>query len=365
MRCRGLNVRRGVTRLLAGAFLMASLAALLAAAQDVVRRSAESFSVHADEFHQVPGFVAVADRRIFAVMASLNAAGYHDEAHGMQMTPLRVKVRQMVAANLQHSAEKLARWKRQYASYVQARILLPTFQDYGLRLSPDYPFQPVFPIPHKKLSRFHETLNDFWRTAKLNAVWEAVKPDYMAEVHSYQLERLQSAVDALWAYLRMSRSDTFTFVIVPNPLCQSFTAQGVHPGGYYYIVDGPRVGHDFNSHEYLHSIVEPIVRRNLPGQRRKLEEYFQASKGRTVYYGTVPNFTSECLIRALTARLALKRDNTEERRAVNNRQIDSLMNAGFLLLRPFYDLLGSFEASDLPFDRFVPQLFEKVPSYRR
>jgi hypothetical protein len=103
---------------------------------------------------------------------------------------------------------------------------------------------------------------------------------------------------------------------------------------------------------------------SLERQRRKLDEYFRASKGRTTHYGTVPNFTSECLIHALTPRLALKRDNSPERRAAGEREIDDLMNRGFLLVRPFYERLASFESSQLAFDRFVPKLLDEIPSYR-
>lgn len=347
------------------AFLVAGMFAVLAASNNnAAAQASQSISAHADEFQQVPGFIVLADRRMFTVMAFLNASGYDSEAEGSEMPPSRVKVRQMVAANLEQSPQKLSAWQRQYAGYVKAHLRLPQYQEYALGLTPDYPFAPAFPVRNNQLSEFHQTLNEFWRTAKLDAIWEAVKPDYMSELREYQLETLQSGVDAIWAYLRMPRSDTFTFVIVPNPLCQSFTAQAVHREAHYYIVNGPRTGRGFNRHEYLHSIVDPIVNTSLARQKRKLDEYFRASKGRTVYYGTVPNFTAECLIHALTPRLAMKRDDSPERRAASEREIDDLMNRGFLLVRPFYELLASFESSLLPFDQFVPRLLDEIPSYR-
>jgi hypothetical protein len=361
---RAYNVRAGRRPPLATVFVVSMLTVLSAAHGNTAAQASQSFSAHADEFQQAAGFIVLADRRMFTVMAFLNAAGYDSEARGSEMLPLRAKVRQMVAGNLHESPQKLAAWRRQYASYVKARILLPQYQEYALGLTPDYPFRPAFPVRRKQLGKLHETLNDFWRTARLDAIWEAVKPDYMSEVRAYQFDALESGVDAVWAYLRMARSDTFTFAIVPNPLCQSFTAQAVQRGVHYYIVNGPRVGRGFNSHEYLHSIVDPVVNATLARQRRKLEEYFRASKGRTIYYGTVPNFTSECLIHALTPRLALKRDDSPERRAANEREIADLMDRGFLLVRPFYGLLAGFESSHLRFDQFVPQLLDELPAYR-
>jgi hypothetical protein len=350
-------------------FLLTSLATGSSPALDAGQIRARQFapasiSAHADEIRQVPGFIALADRRLFAVMAFLNASGYDDEKPGTEMPALRVKVRRLLAQNLKGGPEKLEGWRRQYAGNAQALVWLPAYQDYSLRLSPDYPFRPVFPIPHQRLKRFHEVLNDFWRTARVGEIWRAVKLEYLDEVRAYELERMQSEVDALWAYLRMSRSDAFTFVIVPNPLCESWTAQAVHLGAYYYIVNGPRVGRSLNTHEYLHSIVEPIVKVSLRSRNPTVEGYFQASKGKTKYYGTVQNFTSECVIRAVTARLAFKRDQTPERRAAVERQIDSLMDGGFLLLRPFYEALGGFEADALPFREFVPKLLDGIPTYR-
>jgi hypothetical protein len=45
-------------------------------------------------------------------------------------------------------------------------------------------------------------------------------------------------------------------------------------------------------------------------------------------------------------------------------EIDDLMARSFSLVRPFYERLPGFESSQIPFDRFVPQLLDEIPSYR-
>ena len=128
---RNLGASRGpllLTVLVVGAFTI-----LCAVVDGIAAQSSQFLSVHPDEFQQVPGFIVLADRRMFAVMAFLNAVGYDSETSGSEMLPLRVKVRQLVAANLRQNPQKLSEWRRTYARYVKARILLPAYQDYALR----------------------------------------------------------------------------------------------------------------------------------------------------------------------------------------------------------------------------------------
>src|SRR5512137_1576624 len=61
------------------------------------------------------GYAVLADRRIFAVMAFLNAVGYDDEVRRAPMHPMRLKVRKQVADNLAAYPEKLQAWKKYYS----------------------------------------------------------------------------------------------------------------------------------------------------------------------------------------------------------------------------------------------------------
>src|SRR5262245_60766122 len=69
----------------------------------------------ADERLEGRGFAVVADRRIFAVMAFLNAVGFDEEVQGQAMHPTRIKIRQMIDANLKGS-EKVKTWRQYYES---------------------------------------------------------------------------------------------------------------------------------------------------------------------------------------------------------------------------------------------------------
>jgi hypothetical protein len=69
---------------------------------------------HPDEIVEGTSAYVVADRRVFTVMAFLNALGYDAEAEGEEMVPVRIEVRNMIAANLAGKPEALKAWKTYY-----------------------------------------------------------------------------------------------------------------------------------------------------------------------------------------------------------------------------------------------------------
>jgi hypothetical protein len=85
--------------LLAMAFSIGCLAGCSVGSGSRVRPEPVSFG-HPDEVVKGEGFMVLADRREFAVMAFLNATGYDVEAQGQQMHPVRIKVRELVTANV-------------------------------------------------------------------------------------------------------------------------------------------------------------------------------------------------------------------------------------------------------------------------
>jgi hypothetical protein len=98
-----------------------------------------------DEVVKGEGFMVLADRREFAVMAFLNATGFDEEAQGQQMHPVRVKVRELVAANVAEHRQKVKIWRAYRHDPVRKYLQPFHFQDFALSLSTDYPFQRIRP----------------------------------------------------------------------------------------------------------------------------------------------------------------------------------------------------------------------------
>ena len=80
---------------------------------------------HPDEFIEGDGFMVLADRRIFTLMAFLNAVGFDKESDGQKMHPVRVKVRELVAANLAEHPKKVKKWKEAEKSFSKGRVHPP------------------------------------------------------------------------------------------------------------------------------------------------------------------------------------------------------------------------------------------------
>jgi len=325
---------------------------------------------HPDEMKKDDGFMVLADRRVFAVMTFLNAAGYDEEVTGRQMHPIRVKVRKLVADNLASSPEKLRYWRDYYKS---KRMGSWQYADFALSLSSDYPFRRIrsdkelgYKWTAWELADFPEVLNDFWITAKLDDVWDEVKGDYIKEIDvGYDLDRMKKQMSFLWNYLKMQRNDKLIIVQVPNPLERHATASGAKYENYFYSIDGPGSSSNLNIHEYLHTIINPIVKADVPAYKSKLQQYYKAGKDAPISksYQDPVIFTYECLVHAIDTRLIVVQLSDAE---VKKRVEDKLMlltRDGYTLSWPFYLLLADYEKSDKNFKQYMPVMFENLPQY--
>ena len=324
--------------------------------------------VHSDEWANKGGFAALADRRIFATMAFLNAFGYDMESADFQMHPVRVRVRELVRQNLEACPEK-ARSLRDY--YQKHQAVIVAYKSFALALSPDYPFRKV--VPDDKLAYpwtagffrdLPDMLNDFWISAKLDDVWAQVKPDYIQEIRKYDLAKMEREMAFLWAYLRMERRDSAIMVNVPNLLDHHLGAMGAGYGPYYFSVENPAQGStDSTSMSTSMSVINSLVKDNYSKYQTKLDAYYMAGKdgpGSKDYQNPV-TFAFECLVRALDRGIRVKLEADPQWTDICESQVMSDTQSGLVLTEPFYRLLGDYEKSGKPFDQYLPWLLEKLP----
>ncbi len=309
---------------------------------------------------------ALADRRVFAVMAFLNAVGYDQEVPGKQMHPIRVKVRKMIAENLANHPEKLKAWRRYYKDRIMGAW---QYTNFALSLSSDYPFRRI--RPDKELSYawtsylladFPEILNDFWTTAKLDQVWAKYRNDYFIEVKRCDPNKMARSISFVWQYTRMPRKDNYVIIRVPNPLERHSTANANRFEHYFYSVEGPGSGY---IHEYLHTFINDLVKANYPSYKSKLQKYFEAGKDAEISssYQVPVHWISECLIHALDYRITVQRNSEPTLEKRIDSKVDALTQGGYTVLKPLYTLLADYEKSDMPFDQYLPIMLEKLPEY--
>jgi len=313
-------------------------------------------------------FAALADRRIFAVMAFLNAAGYDEEFPGCAMHPVRLRVRELVSRNLEDCPEKVRDWKMWYGNHRSGAF---AWKSFALALSPEFPFRRVvpdeklaYPWTAQALGDLPPILNHFWISARLDEVWAEVKPAYIAEVRRYDLEKMEREMAFLWSYLRMPRPDAGILVLVPDLLDHNTGSMAAGYGDHYYSVENQGSGsYSLPVHEYLHSVVNALVEANHAGQQAKLDAWYEAGKDRPACatYREPATFAFECLVRALDYRIRAKIEGDPRWTDFCERHVASDTAEGLLLTAPFHGLLDGYERSGVPFDRYVPVLLERLP----
>lgn len=336
---------------------------------------------HPDEIIRNDTFVALADRRVFAVMAFINACGFDDEASGTAMHPVRRRVRQAIQKKAGEHGDLFDKWKRYYNNRSFPSYC---YLDYALSLSSDYPFRRIRPSgefgywwPSLMLNSFPKILNEFWETVELEEIWSQVKLDYLTEIQNYDFGRMARELAFVWEYLGLDRKDRFIFISVPNLLDSHYTAIGAHYENYYYTVESPGAySNGFNIHEYLHSFINTLMEKHYASQRKKLNAYFVAGKDMPMakHYGQRKAYASECLVRALDHRMRLLMENNPEavkqkenttKRINRENVIKWITDEGLLLTEPFYRLLVEFEQSAMTFEEYLPEMLKKLPEYQR
>lgn len=365
-----MGILHGTAALMLGAFLL--VGCVLVAPR--VTEEPVAFE-HPEEILKGTGasekYWALADRRVFAVMAFLNATGYDEEAANTRMSPLRIKVRDRLASRLAGHPDKLQEWRRYYNAHQRGSW---QYANFALSFGSDYPFRRTRPTRELiyqdtawDLRDLPDVLNDFWITADLGGLWEELRPEFAAELGRYQPARMAGEMEHLWHYLRMPRRDDWMVVHIPNPLQRHFTASANQFGEFFYSIDGPGSnGGGLNVHEYLHTFINDLAHRSYPSQARKLKRYFAAGKAApiSVTYPDPRTWVSECLVFALDHRLWARRVSSHQNDDEMRSRVESLSQSGLTLVAPLYTALANFEKSDLPFDRYLPVLLAELPEYQ-
>ena len=327
---------------------------------------------HEDEVIREGDFIVLADRRVFAIMAFMNACGYDEEFKGMQMHPARSRVREILKEQAGAHPEHFKKWKQYYN-----KVNLSNFhyQVFALSLTADYPFRRIrpdselgYPFLGLWLADLPAILNEFWETLELEKVWTEVKPIYIDEIGKYNFDKMEVQLEFIWDYLRMERRDRFVFISVPNLLEQYYQAIGAKYENYWYMVESPGAGsHSMNVHEYLHSIVNSMVKARYNRHSEKLKKYFKAGKDLPFAksYGHPVTYTSECLVRALDMRIRILLENNPSITDRCEGRIEYLTKNGLTLVKPFYHLLDEYEQSDKDFEQFLPEMLDMLEDYSK
>ena len=333
-----------------------------------------------DEYRKYGDFIALADRRVFAVMAFVNACGYDEivKFKYKNMLPLRKKIRELVINNLKKHPRK---WK-EFKDYFKLHYGCNKYTYFATSLDLKYPFKRIASMEQMEnpwiltqLTGFLEILNDFWKTAELGKVWDSIKKDYIEYMDKFQLEKMQQQRNYVWEYLRMPKTEQYTFIYEVNPMMQRMSLTGDRVQNYLYSVGSPGSSiesYQFSFFSYLGDFLDQY---NVDDYCSKYKDIL------TIYflkaikinpdinrYFDYKSFTENCLLRALNRRVLENYYKLKEPKEYLKlkAQLKKSLNweineAGYTLVKVFYNKLAVFEKNkNISFEDYIPELFKNI-----
>ena len=303
-------------------------------------------------------------RPLFVVMAAINAAGYDAGLSSPHASPVRLRVRQRVAAAKPPSLEALR------AFYVARRhpdpaLDLSQFISFALLIGgpPDFPFrvqEPELPPEVSALRDLRPLLAAFYQEANLEALWEQYRPAYEQELDRYN-EGLGYLMLELNGYLRIASSgflgrDFWVHVDLLGAPGQA-NARGFGRDYYVVVSTAPELKLKEIRHGLLHYLLEPLAlkHRSLVRTKSDLQWFAEAAHGlQPALRKDFRLLLSESLIRALELRLA------QDTPAAKQQRLGEILEKGHFLAPYFYEALEKFEQQEAGIRIYYPEMLEKL-----
>ena len=203
---------------------------------------------------------------LFTALAAINAAGYDADLDSPSNHPLRMAVRQAVAARKPPSLERLKKlfqarrawnWNAELGQYISYALSVSGPPDFKPKFSPNR-----MPPDTVALEGLSPVLADFYREAGIEDLWQRSQPAFEEVIGRYH-EQTAKAIFEANMYLRNPTSGMagrrFQVIIdllgAPNQVhTRSFADD------YYVVVThGPRARIEEIRHAYLHYLLDPLA----------------------------------------------------------------------------------------------------------
>jgi len=296
---------------------------------------------------------------LFYVLATINAAGYDEQADSSTNNPLRARVREYLAKQNLPSLAALRRYVRDHKPR-NPGAELSQYVSFALvnKGKPDFtPANPNLPQPADAdtLYDFPPVLAAFYREAKLGVLWQQAQPDYDRAIAQFH-DPVVFAVQQVNAYLRNvdtgGRRGRFQILVdlmgAPNQV------QFRNYIDDYFIVVTPAVEQPITDlrHAYLRYMVDPLGARfadDLMKKARLGESALQSPLLGQQFRDNFVRLATECFIKAIESRL--------DRRPA---EAEQAAREGFVLAPVFAELLQQYERQDVAMRLYFPDLVARI-----
>ncbi len=295
------------------------------------------------------------DIRLFAVMASLNAAGFDHETAGRAMSDVRLEVRRQLEGldpellgrlklfYDQHLAETLQ--DQPQAAYTSLSLLLSGPPEFKLETD-----QSNLPEDVRRVQGFEKLAAEVFQKARLAELWEYHRARYERELLAYQ-PILRDVVQQTLRYFRIPARIVLDrqIILTADLLDVKDIVNARNLEKTYYIVVGPSDEPENNArqleHEYLHFLIDPLITKyssSLQGHDAILDLAQRQPQIRREYQNRLLLVIAESLIESIQLRMH-PLDST----AANQAQLAKLFRQGLVLAPYFHRGLEGFEKSEL------------------
>jgi len=300
---------------------------------------------------------------MFTTMCALLAAGFESEVSAANWHPLRAQLRERMQ-HQQGPAVDAVREFYQKHQLADEGAMLSQYVWFGLVSGPAPNFQLTLrrdelPPEVIALEGFSEILAAYYQEQKIGRLWRELQPLYNRDI-----ERLHDSVSQIvfvaTNYLReiMNNANPRTFMVIVEPLVGRITNVRNFGDHYAIVLSGADdLPADTVRHAYLHFLLDPLPLRypHVVAVKKPLfEAAARAPRLMPDLKDDFPSYFAECTVRAVE--LKLRRMSPSEREAA----MDTDDSDGYVLVRPLYAALGSFERSEPSMKLFFPDMVRSI-----
>ncbi len=307
------------------------------------------------------------DVRIFAVMAAINLAGFDLDAGDLTHNPARRLVRERLAgvsgdlpARLRnyfesHNSERED--SQRQSKYVSYALLLKGPPQFSLDSRPSDLPPEVHP-----LIGFEALLEELWKQGALGALWNQVRPEYIAEAEAYRPLLRSMILDTLrYMHTQARIALDRKVVFIPDLLNGYGIVNARNVENDYVVLVGPsRPGQrPMRSvrHEYLHFMVDPLIAKyfsSLPAAAPYMKKAQEQPNVRESYGGDFTIMVTESLIQMMELRL-----DGESGEHLKKKVIEAY-EQGLVLAPYFEESLEAFEKRQDALQDFYPDMIRGI-----
>ncbi len=296
-------------------------------------------------------------------MCALLAAGFESQVSSDGWTPFRTQIRE----RMEHAQGPAVDALREFYQKHQLNdpgAMLSQYIWFGLVSGPAPNFKPTMkrdelPPEVITLEGFPEILSKFYVEQHIGRIWVQVQPVYNHEIDQIH-DTVSQIVFVATNYLRVipNPGDPRTFSIIVEPMVGRITNVRNFQDHYAIVLSGSAdVPVDTVRHAYLHFLLDqlPLQYPHVIAVKRPLYEVaLHAPRLTPDLRDDYPSFFAECLVRAVE--LKLKRMSPGERDAA----LDTDDTDGYILVRPLFKALDSFESSEPAMKYFFPDMVRTI-----